>query len=214
MFNIQDIDIAVLRWVQGWHTEFLDAVASMVSNRLVLWGIFAAVGVVAALVWLVRYQKREKQPLGTRPGKNACLRILACILLIGISAGITEGVTAMSKKSFGRLRPHQSTPAVRYMDGDEWRVTPPDMMPPQKRGSSMMSGHASNTMAVATSIAIQIPALSPCIFAVPLVTGVSRISLGKHFPSDILAGWLTGWVIAVVVTRKGLKYINLLLRIE
>lgn len=67
------------------------------------------------------------------------------------------------------------------------------------------SGHAMGSMTlVVTSILLawpsrwRWPVLVPaCVFAV--LVGYSRIYLGVHFPSDILAGWMVGtaWVVGV-----------------
>ena len=68
---------------------------------------------------------------------------------------------------------------------------------------SFPSGHASGSFCVAAFVAIALPAVWPSpawrvrfVAAAALVVasliGVSRIYLGAHFPSDVLAGAITG----------------------
>jgi membrane-associated phospholipid phosphatase len=72
------------------------------------------------------------------------------------------------------------------------------------------SSQAADTLAVALVLAIlawptrwRWPIIAPGIFYVVAV-GVSRISLGLHYPSDILAGWALAlaWVTAVSFVRR------------
>ena len=79
-----------------------------------------------------------------------------------------------------------------------------DRMQP-RRTSSFPSGHATDTMALFAALACLVwrtpwrrPLMllgGPFVFLV----GVSRIALDKHYPTDILAGWLTAsaWVLGV-----------------
>lgn len=69
-------------------------------------------------------------------------------------------------------------------------------------GASFPSGHSFNAAVVYVSLALAFAALSPDrrvraalvggAMALALVIGVSRVWLGVHFPSDVLAGWLGG----------------------
>lgn len=74
-------------------------------------------------------------------------------------------------------------------------------------GSSFPSGHAMDSMicysllasAVLFSGLVRDPWRRPvaaALFAVPFLVGASRVVLGVHYPSDVLAGWTLGlaWV--------------------
>lgn len=76
---------------------------------------------------------------------------------------------------------------------------------------SLPSGHSSFAMLIVASIW---PLLkSPwqkygAVFFVILV-GMSRISLGAHFPADVLAGWVSCWLVVVIVRSIINRFIHL-----
>jgi membrane-associated phospholipid phosphatase len=59
------------------------------------------------------------------------------------------------------------------------------------------SGHAQNSLVLALSLAAwkKKPVLYAAALLASFLTGLSRLYLGVHFPTDLLAGWLTGFVI-------------------
>ncbi len=100
-------------------------------------------------------------------------------------AGLTTlalagGVTLILKYSVNRERPF---------------VTWPDIRKKSKAGSpSFPSGHTSSAFAAATSVSLAYPRwyiIAPS-FAWAGTVGYSRMHLGVHYPSDVVAGAIIG----------------------
>jgi membrane-associated phospholipid phosphatase len=93
---------------------------------------------------------------------------------------VTGGITAILKYSINRDRPF---------------VTYPDITKKSKAGSpSFPSGHTSSAFSTATSISLAYPKwyiIAPS-FAWAGTVGYSRMHLGVHYPSDVLAGAIIG----------------------
>lgn len=74
-------------------------------------------------------------------------------------------------------------------------------------GYSFPSGHALGAAALYTSVAVVAagmvrarwrPALVAVAVVVPLAVATSRVLLGVHFPSDVVAGLVLGWGVALI----------------
>lgn len=89
----------------------------------------------------------------------------------------------------------------------------PDLLDPvaQAAGYSFPSGHALNSaLAAAILLRVLLPAvrdrpgrraaLWAAAVGMPLLTGFSRVGLGVHYTSDVVAGWLFGVAVAAVTT--------------
>jgi len=66
-----------------------------------------------------------------------------------------------------------------------FNVRPPDRF-------SFPSGHTMAAFAVSTVLALHFPALAPALGVVALSIGASRVVLGLHYVSDVVAGALLG----------------------
>jgi len=62
------------------------------------------------------------------------------------------------------------------------------------------SAHSANTAAVAFAFTRYLPKWGVIPIAVALFTGLSRIYVGVHFPSQVLLGWICGIFVGWVVT--------------
>lgn len=59
---------------------------------------------------------------------------------------------------------------------------------------SFPSGHTASAFAFAIAASGQLPVMAPFLYAVAATVGVSRIHVGAHYPSDVLAGAALGTV--------------------
>jgi len=98
----------------------------------------------------------------------------------GISIGIGLPLTMLLKAHIGRMRPYNQ-----YDDIRPYKIM---------KDSSMPSGHTMMAFLTAATLSVQFQKWS---IAVPSMiwastVGYSRMYLGEHFPSDVLAGMLIG----------------------
>ncbi len=84
-----------------------------------------------------------------------------------------------------------------------------DVHPVVTNSSSFPSGHSANSMAVFVALALIVApprhrraALAAAVF-VSLLVGMSRPFLGVHWPTDVIAGWALGLLIAGIAVDAG-----------
>lgn len=112
-----------------------------------------------------------------------------------LSLGVSAVVTWAGKYTFRRRRPFEKYPDVVKLSSGG--------------GPSFPSGHASSAFAIATSVSMSFPkwyVMVPCYIWASGV-GVSRIVLGVHYPSDVLAGAIVG-AGSAYVTHKINKWLQ------
>jgi membrane-associated phospholipid phosphatase len=113
----------------------------------------------------------------------------AAFFVAGI--GVVWAVNPLLKELVGRSRP------------DLWPL------PADVSEYSFPSGHAANTAALVGALVLILHGRLRAVLlgaAVLLVVGWSQLALGRHYPSDVMAGWL--WALAWVgllrnVTKGG-----------
>jgi undecaprenyl-diphosphatase len=166
--DTQRFDDGVLRWVRSHRTWWLDRIA-LELTALGSMVVLCTIGIiVSVLFW----------HLGSRRH----------VALIWIAASGTLVLTQAMKAAFGRPRPEL-----------EWLV---DVGP-----WSFPSGHAMNAMVFYTVIAYAVGRIvggvagRTVVYAlgglVIVLVGWTRMYLGVHYPSDIVAGYALGYAWAV-----------------
>ena len=166
----QGLDYDILCSLQQSRTPAMDNAMQDLSNTLVL--APAVPVVLIASGWLA--DNADLRRMGTTAGVSLLMAF-----------GITEGL----KFTVRRPRPYLAYP------GDLEYATRP------VRGYSFPSGHTSLSFAVATSISLEYPKWYVVAPAMLWATGVgfSRLYLGVHNPTDVLAGAVVGAGSALIV---------------
>jgi len=100
-------------------------------------------------------------------------------LASALSLAISHIPVAIIKKLFPRKRPYLTLEQTRYP------------MNPLK-DHSFPSGHTTAFFSVAVPFTLYIPYLAFILIPIGISVGLSRIYLGLHYPSDVLAGGILG----------------------
>ncbi len=177
----QPFDDAVLLWMDSHSADWLDIAALEVTALGAAVVVWIVVSIASAFLWVSRH------------------RISVLLLWIAVlgSAAINTGLKAY----FSRPRPELFP----------WRT-------PHAGQSSFPSGHSMGATVAYVTLAYLIARLEPTstlrrmtygIAAVVIVlVGLSRMYLGVHYPSDVLAGFVVGfaWAAFCALTIEAVAY--------
>lgn len=165
----------ILMWINGHHSPVLDAFMYMISNQ------GAWVPVVGALLYFLFAKK---------PWQEGVLVILTIALCIVICDQLSS---QFAKPFFARYRPTHAEGFKDMMHVVYNYVG---------REYGFFSGHASNFFAVATVLSLVVRRRWHTLLLFFLVSCVaySRMYLGVHFLSDILAGIVVGLTVGLLMS--------------
>jgi membrane-associated phospholipid phosphatase len=175
----QNLDIDLLRKINLKRAESLDPAMLALSRHTTAVSVAAPVAILALGL-------SKKDSALTHKG------VYVAASLLGAAT-----VSTILKYSINRTRPFITYPDIEKLD--------------KGRSPSFPSGHTSDAFATATSLSIAFPKWYIIVPAYLWAGGVaySRMHLGVHYPSDVLAGALTGsgsawltWKLNKWVTQK------------
>lgn len=117
---------------------------------------------------------------------------------VGLSAIMGLAWNTMIKNVVLRRRPYFDHEDIKIL-----RVVEPkaDIYDIAAQGYSFPSGHSTNAASMFGALAVCLRKRWATVLAIliPLLTGISRIVVGAHYPTDVLAGWLLGIISVVIV---------------
>lgn len=174
----QNADIELLQKINNNDSEFWRGYSKAISNTTTYVSLTTIAGV--ATTGLI---KNDKQ-------------LLRDALYLGVNLGTNALFTYSLKNSFKRPRPGITYPAQVTMYEDVSSLSFP-------------SGHTSEAFSTATALSLKYPEwyiIAPAYLWAGSV-GYSRMNLGVHYPSDVLAGALLGTGTAFL-TFKVNKWLN------
>ncbi len=115
-------------------------------------------------------------------------------LHLAIFLPVVASLNSLMKQVFHAPRPFWVDPGI-----DAIRVS---------NGFGMPSGHAQSATAwLYAAVSIKKPWFWVLAVVMALMIGLSRVYLGVHFSSQVLAGWLTGIIVLVLFSRYEEKFL-------
>lgn len=184
----ESFDQAAIEWIRARRAPWLDWLA--LAGAVLGSGTAALIvlGVGSALLWFSRH------------------RLSALLLWIALLGG--SPLVAILKAVFGRPRPQP----------EEWNVTILGRPIEFPSTPSFPSGHAITSVIIFGTLAYLVIRLESTVrmrrwtlalaAGMILLIGLSRIYLGVHYPSDVLAGWLVGivWATFAALSIEVIRY--------
>jgi undecaprenyl-diphosphatase len=166
----------VFHLLNGAGPAWMDWIFQALSSRIF---DFAA-AVIATLLLILTFRRKG----------------ILTVAMAWLALGITDGIGAwLLKPLFHRTRPCYALEIGTFRQ-----------LLPVGHSGSMPSLHAANAFAFALIIALQWPAVGIPSLALALLIGISRIYVGVHWPSDVVAGVILGSAVSLLIWRLGERF--------
>ena len=117
-----------------------------------------------------------------------------------IGTAIMVGIVfnPMIKNIAVRRRPYFDSPGIKCLKPVNAKA---DIYDIAAQGYSFPSGHSLNSAILYGSLPLywKKTFLRVIAFVIPLLVGISRVVLGVHYPTDVLASWIVGAVVVIMI---------------
>jgi len=172
--------ISVQRQLPPWNETVFEAITDFGRSSWILVPTGVGVLVLAAI---------SSRALG-RSSQLVLTGLAARLGFVFLAVAFPGVVVTVVKRMIGRARPYvPETSGPFDFAPFDWNV----------EYASLPSGHGTTAFATAFAIGALYPRLRVWLWGFAVVIAVSRVALAAHYPSDVLAGALTGILGALVV---------------
>ena len=118
------------------------------------------------------------------------------ILLAIVAVALTDGIAyRLIKPFFGRIRPCNVLPPGTF-----------NLMAGCSASFSFPSQHAANMFALAAVVSGRYKKAAPYALGIALMTAISRVYVGVHYPADIMGGGVIGYLLGFSVIKIGRRF--------
>lgn len=183
LFVLVFVDVWVSQSAQAWPDVWRQPFAFITDFGLSDWILLPTL--VVFIVSIVAYRIMR-----TGFYKRVIWEVALVSSFVFVGVGLPGLATNLLKRLFGRARPElfEQNGAFSFQHFlNDWTF------------QSFPSGHAATAMATAFVIGFMAPRFFRLVLLISLATGLSRIVIGMHYPTDVLAGFAIGLVGAFAV---------------
>ena len=182
LFVLVFFDVWVSQSLQAWPDVWRAPFAFITDFGLSDWVLIPALLLFVVAVMALRL------PIGRYRRATYELGLVASFVFIGV--GLPGLLANLLKRLFGRARPEEfiDTGVFQFQHFlNDWSF------------QSFPSGHATTAIATAFVIGFMAPRFFRLILLIAVMTGISRIVIGMHYPTDVVAGFVVGMLGAYAV---------------
>ncbi|MBA3725422.1 MAG: phosphatase PAP2 family protein [Armatimonadetes bacterium] len=170
-------DDAVFKWINGgWSSPFLDEIFRFFTLATKIPWVVALLAVIL-LTYILAGPKTR-----------------AAAIQAMIAWPLANEFTDIIKNSIQTLRPCVVHPDYARVFDYAGKAILLD-------SSGTLSAHAANMAAVATVVALRLKWWGVPWILFALLSGLSRIYVGVHYPSQVILGWFAGTIIGVAIVK-------------
>lgn len=173
----------------GWLVILADRFTDLGYSGVVLWPLGIAIAYVLALM-------PQLAAAGADVTRRVAASVLARLGFLFLSVAVVGLAVSVAKHVIGRARPQ----AAYFLAGPDRHLTF-DVMAWTSSYASFPSGHATTAFAVAVAFGALFPRLRWPLIAVAVLVAATRVVLGSHYPSDVIAGAVVGSAFALFMVK-------------